>query len=103
MIGWAIRSMRKAAQYCEYFLLLFAYTVWVWQLPQSPICDFIVRCKGCGENIPAPVMTMPDAWIVVECPLCGECRSYLPPEIFRGRLSHLLLLKKPVKSEARFR
>ena len=48
-------------------------------------------------------MTMPDAWIVVECPLCGERRSYLPPEIFRGRLSHLLLLKKPVKSEARFR
>ena len=87
---------------CAYILLIFAYTVSVWQLPQSRISDFLVRCKGCGENIPASVMTMPDTWIVAECPLCGERRSYLPPEIFRGRLSHLLLSKKPVKSEARF-
>jgi hypothetical protein len=90
-------------QCCAYLLLLFAYTVSVWQLPQSPVCDFIVRCKGCGENIPAPVGTMPDTWIVTECPLCGERRSYLPPEIFRGRLSHLLPIRKPVKSDARFR
>ena len=75
----------------------------VFNLPQARQCDFTIRCKKCSENIPAPVGTMPDTWIVAECPLCGERRSYLPPEIFRGRLSHLLLSRKPVKSEARFR
>lgn len=75
----------------------------VWQLPQSRICDFTVRCKGCGENIPAPVETMPDTWIVAECPLCRQRRSYLPPDIFRGRLSPFLLSRKPVISESRFR
>jgi len=75
----------------------------VWQLPQSRICDYTVQCKGCGENIPAPVMTMPDSWIVACCPLCGERRSYLPPEILQGRLSHLFLARKPVKSEQRLR
>jgi len=54
------------------------------------ICDFTVRCKGCGENIPAPVGTLPDSWIVAVCPLCGERRRYLPSEIFRGRLSQRL-------------
>ena len=88
---------------CANLRRLFAYTGPVWQLPQTRICDFTVQCKGCGENIPAPVMTMPDYWIIAECPLCGQRRSYLPPEIFRGRLSHLLLTRKPVKSEARFR
>ena len=71
----------------------------MWQLPQSHICDYAVRCKGCGENIPAPVRTMPDSWIITDCPLCGQRRAYLPPEIFRGRLSHLLLIRKPPKSE----
>ena len=88
---------------CANLRLLFAYTVPVWQLPESRVCDFTIQCKGCAENIPAPVMTMPDTWIVAECPLCGQRRSYLPPEIFRGRLSHLLLTRKPVKSEQRFR
>jgi len=58
------------------------------------VCDYTVRCKGCGENIPAPVQAMPDTWIVAECPLCRERRRYLPPDIFRGRLSHRLG-KKP--------
>ncbi len=55
--------------------------------PAGRICDFVVRCKGCGENIPAPVGTLPDSWIVAQCALCGEKRRYLPAEIFRGRLS----------------
>ena len=59
-------------------------------LPSSRVCDFVVRCKGCGEAIPAPVETLPDSWIVAACPLCGEQRRYLPAEIFRGRLSHRL-------------
>lgn len=36
------------------------------------------------------VQTMPDTWIVAECPLCGERRRYLPTDIFRGRLSQKL-------------
>jgi hypothetical protein len=80
-----------------YFRLIFAYPVAVWNLPEARLCDYTIRCKGCGENIPAPVQTMPDTWIIAECPLCGERRGYLPPDIFRGRLSYLL--KKPVKSE----
>jgi len=75
----------------------------VWQLPESRICDYTVQCKGCGENIPAPVMTMPDTWIVADCPLCRQRRSYLPAEIFQGRLSHLLLAPKHAKSEQKFR
>jgi hypothetical protein len=91
------------AEPCANIRLLFAYAYSVLQSSQTPICDFTVCCKGCGENIPAPVMTMPGTWIIAECPLCHARRSYLPPEIFRGRLSHLLLSKKPVKSEKRFR
>jgi len=72
----------------------------VWNLPQAAICDYTVRCKRCGENIPAPVQTMPDTWIIAICPLCGERRYYLPTDIFRGRLSHLLI-KKPVQPERR--
>lgn len=59
-------------------------------LPAGRICDFVVRCKDCGEAVPAPVQTLPDSWIVAICPLCGGKRRYLPNEIFRGRLSHLL-------------
>ena len=49
---------------CEYLRYLFAYTGLVWNLPQSRLCDYTVKCKGCGENIPAPVQTMPDTWVV---------------------------------------
>ena len=84
----------------ENFRHIFAYTVRVFNVPESRLCDFTVRCKGCGENIPAPVGTMPDYWIVAECPLCGERRAYLPPEVFRGRLSYKLA-RKSVRSEWR--
>jgi len=33
----------------------------VFNLPEARQCDFSVRCKKCGENIPAPVGTMPDS------------------------------------------
>ena len=52
----------------------------MWNQPPSRLCDFAVRCKGCGETIPAPVGTMPDNWIVAACPLCGQRRRYLPSE-----------------------
>ena len=68
----------------------------VFNLPESRRCDFTIRCKKCGENIPAPVGTLPDTWIAAQCPLCGEKRNYLPSEIFRGKLSYKLG-PKPVR------
>jgi Zn finger protein HypA/HybF involved in hydrogenase expression len=56
----------------------------------------VVQCKGCGENIPAPVETMPSQPIAARCPLCHEHRRYLPSEVFLGRLSHLMI-RKPVR------
>ena len=85
-----------------HILFLFAYDGRVWNLPESRLCDFAVKCKGCCENIPAPVLTMPDSWIVAECPLCGERRAYLPLDIFRGRLSYKLA-HKPVGKKTRMR
>jgi hypothetical protein len=86
------------------FRLIFAYSVRVWNLPSSLVCDFVVRCKGCGEPVPAPVQTMPDSWVVAECPLCGAKRKYLPTDIFRGRLSHKIAVgRKLVKSQVGLR
>jgi hypothetical protein len=70
---------------------LFAYAVPVFNLPETRPCDFTIRCKRCVENIPAPVQTMPDTWVVVMCPLCRERRRYLPADIFRGNLSPKLV------------
>lgn len=82
------------------FRLLFSYTPSMFLVPDSPLCNFAVRCKCCRESIPAPVLTMPDTWIVADCPLCGERRAYLPSDIFRGRLSHRLT-RKPARLERR--
>lgn len=68
----------------------------MFQGPPARLHDFVVRCKHCGENIPAPVQTMPASWIIARCPLCATDRRYLPDEIFRGRLSWKL--KKPPQS-----
>jgi hypothetical protein len=57
----------------------------------------VVHCKGCGENIPAPVETMLSQPVATRCPLCHEHRRYLPSEVFLGRLSHLMI-RKPVRS-----
>jgi hypothetical protein len=69
----------------------------MFNLPSPCLCDFTVCCKGCFQNVPAPVGTLPDSWIIAKCPLCGEKRRYLPSEIFRGRLSPRLG-PKPVQS-----
>jgi len=80
---------------------VFAYnTVSVSKGPEPRLCDFAVQCKRCGETIPAPVRMLPDIWIIAVCPLWGERRAYLPPDIFRGRLS-FRLTRKPVRSERR--
>jgi len=71
---------------------LFAYNGRLWNLPDSRLCDYTTSCKGCGENIPAPVQTMPDTWIIADCPLCGVKRRYMPADVSEascrtGRLS----------------
>ena len=57
--------------------LLFAYAVWMFQAPNEPVWDYVIRCKQCGRNIPAPVETMPDQYFVARCLLCGAAK--LPP------------------------
>jgi hypothetical protein len=80
----------------DFIRLLFAYTGFMFQGP-PPVRSMVIRCKRCGENIPAPVETLPAQPIAAKCMLCGEYRRYLPSEVFQGRISHLLL-KKPVRS-----
>ena len=57
----------------------------------------VVRCKGCRENIPAPVESVPAQPVAAKCPLCAAHRRYLPSEVFLGRLSHLMI-RKPVRT-----
>src|ERR1700689_4260748 len=58
----------------------------------------VVQCKGCRENIPAPVESVPARPIAAKCPLCGAHRRYLLSEVFLGRLSHLTI-RKPVRRQ----
>jgi hypothetical protein len=48
-----------------------------------------VRCR-----IPTGVGEFPFQSIVVECPLCGEKRRYLPSEVFLGRVDQLVNRQK---------
>ncbi len=77
--------------------LLFSYTGFMFLLPTHGLYPFVIRCKRCAENVPAPVETLPASWITAKCPLCGELRAYLPTETFQGRLSWKLL-RKPVRT-----
>ncbi len=60
----------------------------------SGLYPFVIACKACHENIPAPVETVPDDWIIAVCPLCDQRRRYLPAEIFQGRLSHEVTVQR---------
>jgi hypothetical protein len=80
----------------DIFRFLFAYTVVMFPGPESSKL-VVVQCKGCRENIPAPVEGMPAQPIATRCPLCHEHRRYLPSEVFLGRLSHLMI-RKPVRT-----
>lgn len=91
-------SLFKNDDAVDYFRFLFAYNDCMFRLPEPGLCDFTIVCKGCGESIPAPVETMPDYWIVAQCPLCGEKRRYLPSDIFRGRISLNLIWKPPQRA-----
>jgi hypothetical protein len=89
-------KFKKISAIVDDFRLIFAYAVFMFQGPPSKFA-FVIRCKKCGENIPAPVETLPASWIAAKCPLCGEHRRYLPTEIFQGRLSYALI-RRPMRS-----
>ena len=40
--------------------------------------------------MPAGVVDFPFKSIVIDCPLCGELRRYLPSEVFLGRPNSLV-------------
>jgi hypothetical protein len=86
---------------CGHIRRIFAYTASMFNGRTSGIHPFVIICKGCRQNIPAPVQTMPDSWIVADCPLCRERRRYLPAEIFQGRLSHQLEAKPSLTLDRR--
>jgi ribosomal protein S27E len=58
---------------------------------------FVVKCKGCGENVPTGRVEFSFKSTIVACPLCHDTRRYLPSEVFKGRVSQQLI-KKPVRS-----
>ena len=55
---------------------------------------FVVVCKKCRRDIPTGAAEFPFQSIVVECPLCGETRRYLPSEVFLGRADQLVSRQK---------
>jgi hypothetical protein len=91
-----MNSLPRWRNFVDNFRFLFAYTVLMFPGPESSKL-VVVQCKGCHENIPAPVEGMPAQPIAARCPLCHEHRRYLPSEVFLGRLSHLMI-RKPVRT-----
>jgi len=55
---------------------------------------FVVACKKCRRDVPTGVTEFPFQSTVVECPLCGEKRRYLPSEVFLGRVDQLVSRQK---------
>jgi hypothetical protein len=41
---------------------MFAYTVSMFTSPTSGVYPFVIVCKGCQQNILAPVQTLPGSW-----------------------------------------
>jgi hypothetical protein len=72
-----------------YVRFSFAYTFTMFQGP-SARKTFVVACKKCRRDVPTGVSEFPFQSIVVECPLCGDQRRYLPSEIFLGRVDQLV-------------
>ena len=54
----------------------------------------VVACKKCRRDISTGAAKFPFQSIVVECPLCGEKRRYLPSEVFLGRVDQLVNRQK---------
>jgi hypothetical protein len=89
--GNVCKSMHPRVQLTVHFssLIFASYSPTLGFMFQGPSSqrDFVVRCKRCGENVPAMIETLPASWIAVNCPLCSEHRRYLPTEVFQGRVS----------------
>jgi hypothetical protein len=51
---------------------------------------FVVTCKRCRRDVPSGLTKFPFQSIVVDCPLCGEKRRYIPSEVFLGKPDHLV-------------
>lgn len=66
----------------------------MFQGPQVRKC-FITTCKRCRRDIPAGVREFPFQPVVVECPLCGEVRRYLPSELMLGKPHPLVGKRTP--------
>ena len=56
--------------------------IFVLLLPPSGIHDFIICCKGCGANVPAPVEPMPSSSIVA---VERRKQDFVPAEKFGGK------------------
>ena len=48
----------------------------------------VIRCKRCGENVPAMGEALPPSWSAVKWQLCSEHSRYLPTDVFQGRASN---------------
>ena len=55
---------------------------------------FVVACKKCRRDVPTGASELPLRSIIVDCPLCGEKRRYLPSEVFLGRMDQLVNRQK---------
>jgi RNase P subunit RPR2 len=52
--------------------------------------QFVVTCKDCHRAVRSGAKEFPFQSVMVECPLCGELRRYLPTEVFLGRPDQLV-------------
>jgi len=71
----------------------FAYTPAMFQ-GQPGRKTFVIAFKKCRREVPTGVGEFPFQSIVVECPLCGDRRRYLPSEVFLGRVDQLVSRQK---------
>jgi hypothetical protein len=91
-----VTGRRTFSQVWFIFALFSPYIGAMFQAPEGRSWDYVICCKQCRRNIPAPVETMPDQYFVAKCPLCGAKRNYRPTELFQGRLSYELIRGRSV-------
>lgn len=65
---------------------MFAYNLFMFHSP-SISRDFLVCCKGCRENIPAPCEPVPAQPVAERYPLCGSIGNICRP---RSKKVHLI-------------
>jgi RNase P subunit RPR2 len=75
------------------FRFPFAYALSMFPGPSARKM-FVVTCKKCRRDVPSGASEFPFQSILVECPLCGEKRRYLPSEVFLGRADQLVQRQK---------